>query len=385
MRTANLTHRYNPWAMLFVVMAFATTDAITHSPAHAQKAMDGARAAAVGVDRVRQEITSQTVTVIGRLIAGQAGVVSALVKGAVEKLEVRVGDRVKAGGVIAVLATDSLKWQVELRRAEVMGAKARMASARAKADKRRGELKRLEDLKTSAAFSPARFEDARQEVAIAESTAADAEAQLARARANQALAQIDLANAHIKAPFGGVITSVHTEVGTYLSMGQPVMNILNDSDLEIEADVPANRTAGLKPGTKTGFTLADGSTGKAIVRAVIPDENPLTRTRAVRFVPDGGVITGIFAANQSASVRIPSGPEAEVVTVHKDAVLNKGGRRVVFIIIDDKAEMRPVQLGDGVGQRFVVLQGLVAGDTVVVRGNERLRPGQTVSVKKSAP
>lgn len=368
-----------------MVAAFFCVLAFSHVAMAQQKKPNGGKSATISVDLVKKEIARQSVPVIGRLIASQAGVVSALIKGPVESITARVGDRVVQGDVLARLQSDSLKWERELRAAELEGAKARLGSAKTQTDLRRQELKRLEDLKTSAAFSPARFEDARLEVAKAESATAEATAQIRRARAALALANINVTSAAIKAPYGGVISKIHTEAGTYLSLGQPVVSMINDAGMEIEASVPANRTGGLTPDTRVPFRIGADIKGEARVRAVVPDENPLTRTRAVRFTPSNASLLEGVAANQSVHLDIPAGPVREVVSVHKDAVLNKSGRQVVFIVEGGIANIRPVQLGEAVGLRFVVHGGLKAGDIVVIRGNERLRPGQKVSIKAEAP
>ena len=75
---------------------------------------------------------------------------------------------------------------------------------------------------------------------------------------------------------------------------------------------------------------------------------------------------------------IPVGEAREVVTVHKDAILNRPNGSVVFVVVDGQAMIRPVMLGESVGSRVAVSDGLAPGDLVVVRGNERLRPGQPV-------
>lgn len=352
------------------------------SPALAQQKNDDKdRPSAVGVDSVIEERARQTVPVIGRLVAKNSGVVSALIKGVVADMRVNVGDRVQAGDVLAVLATNALKWSRELRAAEVKSAEADLANARAQVNLNRQVLQRLENLRQSSAFSPARFEDALQELAKAESGAARGESDLAVAKANLNLADIDLANARVKAPYAGVVAATHTAVGTYLNAGQPVATLVDDQSMEIEADVPANRVQGLTPGAMVSFTLAGGDERFAIVRAQVPEENPLTRTRKVRFSPADGALGDGAAANQSVSIAIPAGAERQVVTVHKDAVLNKGGRRTVFIVLDGKAEIRGVELGEAVGGRFIVLSGLKPGDQVVVRGNERLRPGQPIQAQ----
>jgi multidrug efflux pump subunit AcrA (membrane-fusion protein) len=98
----------------------------------------------------------------------------------------------------------------------------------------------------------------------------------------------------------------------------------------------------------------------------------------VRFTINLGVQERNLATNQSVALAIPAGEERDVVSVHKDAVINRNGKDIVFIVEDGAANIRTVKLGEPIGTRFVVLGGLKAGDTVVVRGNERLRPGQKV-------
>ncbi|MCW8915678.1 MAG: efflux RND transporter periplasmic adaptor subunit [Magnetovibrio sp.] len=340
--------------------------------------------ALVGLDTVIEESTIQTVPVIGRLVPARSGVVSVLSQGVVEQLHVRVGDRVQAGDEMAILNTNRLSWARELKAAQVASARASLTNAKTQTSLRKQELKRLENLKKSAAFSAARFEDAQKEYAKAQSDAARAQAELDRATADLNLSAIDLNNAKIIAPYSGVVSTIHTEIGTYLNVGESVVTLVDDSQMEIEADVPAHRTHGLLPNTQVNFSTNGDTNLMATVRAVVPDENPLTRTRTVRFAPDASTQLNQVAANQTVHLLIPAGPKRVVTSVHKDAILNRGGKRVVFIAQDGKVNIRPVTLGDAVGTRFVVLSGLEPGDTVVVRGNERLRPGQAIRPNNGA-
>ena len=343
-------------------------------PAAAQKSF----ATPVGVDEVRREPLNQTVAVIGRLVARQAGVVAARARGPVAEIRVEVGDKVDKGVVIAVLVSDRLHWERQLRAAQVAEAEAALTTAKVKTALKTQELKRMEGLRKSSAFSQARYDDARQEVAMARSSAAEAEASRAQARANLELAEIDLRNAKITAPFPGVVSMRHTEVGSYLNVGDPVVTLIDDQRLEIEVDVPAERIPGLEAGTVVSFQIAGAPLLRATVRAVVPEENPMTRTRAVRFTPDFGGWRAKLATNQSVTLHLPLGAARTAVTVHKDAILNRADKTVVFVVTGGTAQMRPVRLGDAVGGRFEVLSGLDTGDLVVVRGNERLRPGQKV-------
>jgi multidrug efflux pump subunit AcrA (membrane-fusion protein) len=112
---------------------------------------------------------------------------------------------------------------------------------------------------------------------------------------------------------------------------------------------------------------------------VVPEENPLTRTRAVRLTPHFGDTEKPLAVAQSVTLELPIGEARPVVTVDKDGVIQQSDGAVVYLVEEAAAALRPVQLGEAVGGRFEVLGGLKPGDLVVVRGNERLRPGQPIT------
>ena len=336
--------------------------------------------AVVSVDEVRMEAMAQTVPVIGRLVARRAGDVAARTAGPVAALHVEVGDRVETGDPIAVLDTVRLRAERDRLAAIVNQAQAQVERLTAQAALQRQELRRLEGLRDSAAFSQGRYEDARQEVIIAESAIGTADATRVSAAASLSLAQIDLSWATITAPYPGVITVVHTEVGAWLAVGNPVVSMVNDLDLEVEAEVPSSRVEALTDGTAVALILDDKSEHTAVVRSVVPEENALTRTRRVRFTPRFAPLHKSLAVNQSATVLVPAGTGREVLTVHKDAIVRNQGQAFVYVAQDGTAQIRPVQLGAAVGGRFEVLGGLGPGEPVVVRGNERLRPGQAISV-----
>lgn len=334
---------------------------------------------AVGLDKVIKEPLDQTVAVIGRFVAKQTGDVAARISAPVEKYMVAVGDRVEKGDVLAILVKDTFVWERNRFRAEVLSARAQLQTDRDTLQLLEQELQRLNGLRKSPAFSEARYNDKAQEVARGKSQIARAAAQLKAAEANLALAELDLTYTEVIAPYPGAITRRHSEAGAYVREGDPVVMLLDYTNLEIEADVPANRVAGLTPGRKLSAVFEDGKPLNAEVRAVIPDENPRTRTRRVRFLPTFINNESSSAANQTVTVKIPIGEVRDVVTVHKDAVLNRRGAQLVIVNNEGKADFRTVQLGEAVGPRFVVIDGLNVGDEVIVRGNERIRPGQPIS------
>lgn len=365
-------------AWLGLALALAT---VLAAPSHASAQQDGAL---VHVDRVASQPLSQTVPVLGRLVPRQAGSVSARVEAPVEGFLVEVGDRVEAGQVIAVLNADRLAARRDQAAGELREARAKLSTSKARLGLARQELKRLERLKSSAAFSQARHDDARQNVAIYQAQVAESEAALLSAGADLELAEINVNDTEITAPYDGVVSQRMTEAGAYVQVGDPLVRLIADGSLEIEADVPYQRLSGLIPGATVRVTLDDDTAHEAMVRAVVPQENPLTRTRAVRFVPSFGDTDRPLASDQSVTVHVPVGAPRMVLSVHKDAVIKNGDSAMVFVANGEVAEPREVTLGEAVGSRYEVLAGLKEGDLVVVRGNERLRPGDKVRIDEAS-
>jgi multidrug efflux pump subunit AcrA (membrane-fusion protein) len=93
---------------------------------------------------------------------------------------------------------------------------------------------------------------------------------------------------------------------------------------------------------------------------------------------------GLLANEQTVTIQVPVGARRQIVTVHKDAIIQRPDDVIVYIVSEGKAVPRTIILGEAVGARFEVLDGLSEGELVVVRGNERLRPGMPVRVEEAS-
>jgi len=320
----------------------------------------------VQLDDARIEVITDTYTVVGRLVALQRGPVAARVSGAIDAVNVGVGARVAKGDVLVSLA----KSKLEAERRRIAAQVARQQTNMRNAER---ELQRIKNLKQSAAFSRARFEDLEGQVA-------ERHAQLEEVRAALNSIQIDIANASIKAPYDAVVVDKHVEVGGFVNVGAPVVTLLNEKALEVEAEVVSTRVSGLSIGAAASVISESGDKFPAKVKTIIPDDNTRTRTRPVRLSVDFGNDGGKFAHNQSVSVELPIANGQKIVTVHKDAVVSRANGSVVFVVTGTTAAMRTVRIGRGIGNKFEILEGLKGGEKVVVRGNERLGAGGAVKV-----
>ena len=338
------------------------------------------RAALVSVDEVVEQQFTKTVPVLGRLVVKQSGTVASQISGSVSEILIAVGDKVTKGQLLATIDPSLLLLQKQLADSRLIESKARVKTAYAQWQLTEQELNRLEGLKDTAAISQATYDNARQQHNIASSRVDEAQAAIHASEANLKLAELQLSYTSIHAPFNGTVVKKLTEVGSFLQRGQSVAQLISDDSLELEADVPASQLSGLSSSTPVIATLDNGASLSAQVRAVIPEENPRTRTRRVRFSIEFDDATGPLASDQSVSVHIPAGENKMVLTVHKDAVIRKGTQQIVYVIEDNTARLTPIQTGQSIDNRLEVIQGLQQGNQVVTRGNERLTPDQAVTI-----
>ena len=139
---------------------------------------------------------------------------------------------------------------------------------------------------------------------------------------------------------------------------------------------------GLSNAARVAVTHEDGRKAEAQVRVVVPLQSASTRTRLVRFtLAPGAYLAGHLAVGSTVTLNLPVSAPRKVVTVPKDALLQGTQGWMVYVVKDDKAEARRVELGQAVRGRMEVLSGLSDGEIIVVRGNERLRPGQPVKTE----
>lgn len=343
------------------------------------------RAASVLVESVETRAIADTTPTLGQLVASTQADVATRRSGVTDEVLFEIGDRVEAGADLVRLDTTLVEILKRSAQADLAIAEAGILTAEARVALAEQALARQERLKGSTAFRQGIFEDLVQSVEEARGELAEAAAQLTAAEARMAQVEYDLENSTIRAPFTGIVVQRMAQPGQYASLGDPVAKLLDIAGLEIEADVPVELIAGLKVGTEVAIRPGHGEGGKAIVRVLLPVETVSTRTRPVRFSVKLDELDPILLAiGSTLTLEIPISAPRDAITVPKDALVQaRGGGWMVFVVEEEVAQPRNVTLGGSVGDRLEVLSGLIPGDLVVVRGNERLRPGQTVNASKA--
>ena len=204
-----------------------------------------------------------------------------------------------------------------------------------------------------------------------------AEQEVEQARVARDRARLDLNRASVRAPFDGVVAERLRQSGEFVAGGTPLLRLVNDRDLEVVARAPMTTADTVNAGAIA--QLIDGDRrGSGKVRAVIPVGDERSRLVELRIaLTDRTWRVG-------APVRVEIAPQSlkAVVTVPRDAViLRQGASYVMRVKSDNTAERVAVNIGPGIANQVQIDGTLQAGDRVVVRGGERLEPGQSVTVQ----
>jgi RND family efflux transporter MFP subunit len=215
----------------------------------------------------------------------------------------------------------------------------------------------------------------------------------ADARIREAQQSVD--NCVIRAPFSGIIVSKDAQVGEMVSPVSAgggftrtgIATIVDMNSNEIEVDVNENYIARVKPHQDVAAVLDAYPNWQipCFVRTIIPTADRQKATVEVRIafrkldpriLPDMGVKV-TFLGDE------PKGPHAQApLTIPQNAIRDDGSQKIVFLVKEDHLERRAVKTGENRGADTEILAGLLAGDTVVVRGPAGLHDGQPVEIKR---
>jgi membrane fusion protein (multidrug efflux system) len=311
----------------------------------------------------------------------------ARVSGFLDKILYKEGEMVKAGKVMFQIDPKPFQAQVAAAKGEVENRQAQLWTAKANLD-------RVRPLAALDAISKSDLDNATGEVQ-------SAEASLSSAKANLDKAQLDLGYTTIAAPVAGVSGEALFREGTYLTAGASgrLSYVAQIDPIWVTFSVSQNQMAQRQQEVAAGqvirpvdlqyqveLELSDGTrypfvgklnfisptfsqeTGTFLVRAELPNANGVLRP-------------GMFV---KANVKGDTRPNALVVP-QKAVQQTDNGHVVYLATADGKAEIRPVIVGDWVGNDWVIKQGLKAGEQVIVDGFQRLKPGAPVKVIAPAP
>ena len=308
----------------------------------------------VDVDTARRQSVVDAVRATGRIEANQAIELRPDEQGRVTQLLFREGQSVAAGTPLVKVDDAMLKAQVE----------------RAKADRdlSKQQLERVTRLRAQNAASPADLERAN-----ANARSADA---------GLALLELQLERTTVRAPFAGAIGQRFVSVGDYVTTSTRLLTLQTVDPQRAVIEVPERYAVQLRPGQVVEFSVAsqEGRTFRARVDFIDPVVQTENRTILVKAsAPNPGRLLkpGMFI-----EARLATSTRANAIVVPEDAIQPMRSANVVWAVVDGKASRRVVHLGVRSAGVVEILDGVKAGEAVVVGGLERMGEGMPVAPRQ---
>ncbi len=333
-------------------------------PAGAQE-KGGPPPALVTISEVREGMVDPKMEFVGTVYYPEVSEVSSEVSGNVVEVSFEEGHRVRKGDVLVRLDSDLLEKTLQSTRASY-------EQNLADLEKASRDLQRIEKLYREDSIAEQVYDENRFRVKSLEKKGESLEADVERL-------EVELTKKTVHAPFAGIIIKKHVDRGEWISPGAAVATMGRDDTLDVVVEIPDDVLPFVSRGRKVEVRIAGKEIG-GTVSAIVPRGDILTRTFPVKIrVPNrSSLIEGM-----EARVDIPSGKKERALLVPRDALVNAMGQTVVYTVVDEKAKMVPVTVTRYVGKEVAVRSdGLKTGMEVLIKGNERIRDGQPVSVRK---
>jgi membrane fusion protein, multidrug efflux system len=290
------------------------------------------------------------------------------VAGKIVQRQAELGQRVKAGQVLAQLDPQDYRLAADAARAQV-------AAASTNRDLAAADFKRYVTLREQNFISGAELERRETTLKAAQAQLEQAQAQLA-SQGNQARYTT------LVADVSGVITGIEAEPGQVVTAGTPVVRIAQDGARDVVFAVPEDKVVAIRPGTDvTVKPWAGAGTLQGKVREVAASADPVTRTYTVKVAMQGDAQPPL-GATVTVYPQALSLAGAQVIKLPTSALRQEGKSTAVWVL--DRATMtvksQPVQVATADGNEAVIAAGLQPGMTVVSAGVHVLAPGQKVTV-----
>jgi membrane fusion protein (multidrug efflux system) len=306
---------------------------------------------------VRVATAKQKISAIGSLQSDESVVLSPEISGRVTKISFIEGEQISVGKLLIRLDDAVLKAQLD--------------QAKANLTLHEADFRRADALLKDRAISQQERDTAYAHWMLDKASVELAEAQWQKTR--------------IIAPFSGTIGLRKVSPGDYVSPGMALVNLEDTRILKVEFSVPEKYSAVIKVGQ--AFTLQStarpGQEFTGEVYVINPLVDTASRTLTVRGRLDNS--DGMLRPGEFAKLRLTLSSREKALFIPEQAVILGPNNNIVFKVVNSKAEMTPIQLGERSKGWVEVISGLSAGDVVVTGGHQKIGPGSPVKAIPADP
>jgi len=331
-------------------------------------------------------------TASGYVVAQRQAAVASKGTGRLEVLAVEEGDVVKRKQIIGLLEHDDVDASFAQAKANIELAEASLKQVQADLKEAKLNYERQQSLLGRALISQSDFDIAEARFLNAQAKIEAAKAQIEVARAGVVAAEVNVENTRIRAPFDGTVLSKNADIGEMVapfaassnSRGA-VVTIADMTSLEVEADVSESNIQRVKVGQVCEIVLDAFPNIRypGYVHKIVPtaDRAKATVLTKIRFKErDGKVLPEMSAKVNflSPGSDNKNQSDAPFVALPAEALTERDGRRVVFVVRENRLSEVAVRVGRNFPGRIEILDGIAAGEKVVLHPGSAIKSGMTV-------
>ncbi|MDF9407721.1 efflux RND transporter periplasmic adaptor subunit [Pelotomaculum isophthalicicum JI] len=345
------------------------------------KQPDGGENPAVAVEVVSVSRTdiNKIYDASGQIKASAEATIAPKVTGRVAGVNVKLGDRVEKGQVLFRIEDKEARNQLIQSQADLGIAQVSYDTAVQALKDAQSNYNRTNTLYESGAVSKNDLEQATTKLVNAKLSLEQARQQIDKLQVTISTTQDNLNDYTVTAPLGGLIGAIKVETGEMVSSQTDAAVIVSIDTVKVEASVPESVVNAIKTGGKV--PVAIDSLHKSVegtVTAIAPKADSTTMGYPVEIAvanPAGEIKPGM-----TVKINLSTGTLQNVITIPVDAVIEKGGQHVVYVVENNQAKEIYVETGVSNESQAEITKGLEEGQIVVVQGNRLLSDGQKVKV-----
>ncbi|MFQ5649982.1 MAG: efflux RND transporter periplasmic adaptor subunit [bacterium] len=333
-------------------------------------------------------------TATGYVVAQRQAAIASKGTGQLEFLGVEEGDRVKKGEIIARLEHEDVDAALAQARATLEMARATLQQAEAERDEAQLNHQRQQNLLKKGLISQSEYDIAQARFKSRDAAVAAARAQVALSEAAVVSAEVEVENTRIRAPFDGTVLTKNADIGEMVapfaasanSRGA-VVTLADMNSLEVEADVSESNIQRVKVGQSCEIIIDAFPEVRypGYVHKIVPtaDRAKATVLTKIRFKErDDRVLPEMSAKVNFLSETSANDHSTQPFNaVPESAVVQRGGRPVVFVVMGSKVAETPVQTGRKTAGQIEIISGLTADDKVIINPSNGLETGTEIRVE----
>ena len=299
-----------------------------------------------------------------------------LMAGKVEKIKVKIGDKVEKDDVLFVMDKSDVEKQVNQAYAAYEAAQAGLEVNEAQIQSAKDNFERIKKLYEEGAVTETQYEQAK--LAASDESLEAARKGVEQAKVAYSNAASLLKNAEVKAPISGVISNINIVEGEYATSSNPPVTIVDSDSITIEFGISSSIVNKVKKGDEAVVEISSADYKKeAVINTISSSADMITNLYTVSIVleNDGTIKPGMFA-----KVYLKTDKMDNALSVKAEAVKETEGKKFVFVAGGDKAVEKEVTTGLDTGAYIEIKSGLSEGDKVIVKGQDYISDGSKIKV-----